>query len=148
MPHILLLPILWAAHAGQWIDGNVLSPFQIGTTAKTLAEEELGVFGVLSYLIFKVSRVILDAWPLFEPRWLAGRIARGVALAAALIVSAWLITCTYIGLLIPVVDLDVSYTALLLAPVCAWIVLAYVMLAERVRERRAGLEAENERDGE
>jgi hypothetical protein len=142
MPHILLLPILWAAHAGQWIDGNVLSPFQIGTTAKNLTEEELGVFGVLSYLIFKVSRVILDAWPLFEPRWLAGRIARGVALAAALIASAWLITCCYIGLLIPIVDLDVSYIGLILSPVIAWIVLGYVLLAEHVREKRAELEAQ------
>ena len=140
--HLLLLPILWAAHAGQWIDGNVLSPFLLGTTAKNIVEEEIGVFGVQAYIIFKVSRVIVEAWPLFEPRWLAGRIARGVALCAALMVSAWLITCTYIGLLIPVVDLNVSYTGLLLAPIVAWIALGYVMLAERVRERRAELEAE------
>ena len=140
--HLLLLPILWAAHAGQWIDGNVLSPFLLGTTAKNIVEEEIGIFGVQAYIIFKVSRVIVEAWPLFEPRWLAGRIARGVALCAALMVSAWLITCTYIGLLIPVVDLNVSYTGLLLAPIVAWIALGYVMLAERVRERRAELEAE------
>ena len=148
MPHILLLPILWSAHAGQWIDSRVLSPFQLGTTAKNVLEEELGVFGVLTYTIFKVSRVILDAWPLLEPRWRAGRIARGVALAAALIVSAWLITCGYVGLLIPIVNLDVSYTSLLLAPIVAWVILGYVMLAERVREKRAELEAENERGEE
>ena len=142
MLHILLIPLVWAAHAGQWIDSRVLSPFQIGTTAKDITEEELGVFGVLTYMIFKVSRVIVESWPLLEPRWLAGRIARGIALCAALIVSAWLITCTYIGLLIPVVDLDVSYIGLLLAPIVAWIVLAYVLLAEHVREKRAELEAQ------
>ncbi|MHB1542229.1 MAG: hypothetical protein ACYCV6_18755 [Steroidobacteraceae bacterium] len=75
MPHIRLLPILWAAHAGQWIDSRVLSPFQLGTTAKDVLEEELGVFGVLTYIIFKVSRVILDAWPLFEPHWPVGSVA-------------------------------------------------------------------------
>ena len=144
MLHILLIPTVWAAHAGQWIDSRVLSPFQIGTTAKDIVEEELGVFGVLTYLIFKISRLIVESWPLLEPRWLAGRIGRGIALCAALIVSAWLITCTYIGLLIPVVDLDVSYTGLLLSPMVAWVLLGYVMLAERVREKRAELEAEVE----
>ena len=141
--HLLLLPMLWSAHAGQWIDGNVLSPFRIGTTAKNVLEEEFGVFGVLSYLVFKVSRLIVDASALLEPaRWGAGRIARGVALAAALLVSAWLMTSAYIGLLIPIVDLDVSYIGLLLAPIVAWIVLAYVLLAEHVREKRAELEAQ------
>jgi energy-converting hydrogenase Eha subunit C len=144
MLHILLIPTVWAAHAGQWIDSRVLSPFQIGTTAKDIVEEALGVFGVLTYLIFKISRLIVESWPLLEPRWLAGRIGRGIALCAALIVSAWLITCTYIGLLIPVVDLDVSYTGLLLSPMVAWVLLGYVMLAERVREKRAELEAEVE----
>jgi len=141
--HLLLVPMLWSAHAGQWIDARVLSPFQIGTTAKTVLEEESGVFGVLAYVIFKVSRLIVESWTLFEPRWLAGRIARAVALAAALILTAWLLTCLYIGLLIPLVDLDVSDAGLALAPVCAWIILAYVLLAEHVRERRAELEAES-----
>ena len=142
MLHILLIPTVWAAHAGQWIDSRVLSPFQIGTTAKDIVEEALGVFGVLTYLIFKISRLIVESWPLFEPRWLASHIARGLALCAALIVSAWLVTCFYVGLLIPIVDLDVSYIGLLLAPIVGWIVLAYVMLAEHVREKRAELEAE------
>jgi energy-converting hydrogenase Eha subunit C len=140
--HLLLAPMLWSAHAGRWIDSRVLSPFQLGTTAKDLVEEELGVFGVLGFLVFKVSRLLVESWRLSAPRWLAGRIARGVALASALIGSAWLLTCAYIGLLIPIVGLDVSYTGLLLAPVCAWIVLGYVLLAEHVRARRAELEAE------
>lgn len=142
MSHILLLPLIWASHAGQWIQRHVLAPFQLGETAKNVTEDEIGVYGVLAYAVYKISRLVVDAWSIYHPAWLVGRIARGIALCAALIVSAWLITCTYIGLLIPVVDLDVSYTALLLAPVCAWIVLAYVMLAERVRERRAELEAQ------
>ena len=146
MMRLLLLPLIASMHAGTWIDGRVLSPFLLGTTAKTIVEEEIGIFGVQAYIIFKVSRVIVEAWPLFEPRWLAGRIARGVALAGALIASAWLITCTYIGLLIPVVDLDVSYIGLLLAPIVAWIVLAYVLLAEHVRERRAALDAQETED--
>ncbi|MHB1829691.1 MAG: hypothetical protein ACYCV6_18760 [Steroidobacteraceae bacterium] len=54
--------------------------------------------------------------------------------------SAWLITCSYVGLLIPLVTLDVSYTSLLIAPIVAWIVLGYVLLAEHVREKRAELE--------
>ena len=148
MMRLLLLPLIASMHAGTWIDGRVLSPFLLGTTAKNIVEEEIGIFGVQAYIIFKVSRVIVEAWPLFEPRWLAGRIARGVALAAALIVSAWLVTCIYIGLLIPLVDLNVSYTGLALAPVLAWVILAYTMLAEHVRARRAELEAENEREGE
>ena len=144
MLRMLLLPLLASMHVGDWIYGHVLSPFQLGTTAKNITEEEIGVFGVLSYIVYKFSRLIVDAFPLFEPRWLAGRLARGIVLAAALIVSAWLITCMYIGLLIPIVDLDVSTTGLMLAPVVAWIVLGYVLLAERVRERRAELEAESE----
>ena len=144
MLHLLLLPMTWAAHAGGWINDHVLTPFQLGTTAKGVVEEEIGCFGVLSYLIFKVSRLIIEAWPLLNSRWLAGRIARGVGLGAALLASAWLITCSYIGLLIPILLLNVSYTGLLLAPAAAWIALGYVMLAERVRERRAELEAQSE----
>ncbi len=142
--HILLLPLIWAAHAGGWIDANVLTPFVIGTTAKQVTEEEIGCYGVLAYLIYKTSRLLCEAWPLLEPRWLPGRIARGVGLVSALLASAWLITCSYIGLLIPILLLNVSYTGLLLAPAAAWIALAYVMLAERVRERRAELEAQAE----
>ena len=144
MMHLLLLPLIWSARAGQWINGTVLSPFVIGTTAKQIAEEEIGCYGVLSYLIFKVSRLIFEAWPLFNPRWLAGRIARAVGLGAALLASAWLLTCGYVGLLIPILDLNVSYGGLLLAPAVAWIALGYVMLAERVRARRAELEAQSE----
>lgn len=144
--HILLLPLLEAERAGGWIYGHVLSPFQLGTTAKQITEEEIGVFGVLSYAIYKVSRLAVEAWPLLEPRWLAGRIARGIALAAALVVSAWLLTCCYIGLLIPILDLQVSYMGLALSPIVAWVVLRYVILAERVRARRADLEAETGED--
>jgi len=104
----------------------------------------LGVFGVLTYLIFKVSDLILNAWPLFEPRWLAGRVVRGIALCAALGVSAWLITCFYLGLLIEILDVEVSYLSVLLAPIVAWLVLAYVQLAHHVREKRAELEAQSE----
>ena len=144
MMHLLLLPLIWAAHAGGWIDANVLTPFVIGTTAKQVTEEEIGCFGVLSYLIYKTSRLLCEAWPLLEPRWLAGRIVRGVGLAAALMLSAWLLTCGYVGLLIPILDLNVSYTGLVLAPVIGWIALGYTMLAERVRARRAELEAQSE----
>ena len=144
MMHILLLPLGWAARGGQWINDHVLSPFQIGTTAKQVTEEEIGCFGVLSYLIFKVSHLLIESWPLLEPRWLPGRIARGVGLVSALILSAWLLTCGYVGLLIRIRDLNVSYTGLVLAPVIGWIVLAYVLLAEHVRAQRAEQEAQSE----
>ena len=142
MLHILLTPMVLAAHAGRWIDTAVLSPFRLGTTAKNVVEEELGCFGVLAYLIYKVSRLIVASWPLLASRWFSGRIAHAIALAAALIGSAWLIVCLYIGALIPILGLQVSYTALMLAPACAWVCLVYVMLADRVRERRAELEAQ------
>lgn len=142
MLHLLMLPILLAAHAGQWIDSHVLSPFQLGETAKQVVEEEIGVFGVLAYLVYKTSRLLIEAWPLFEPAWLVRRVARAVALAAALIISAWLLTCIYIGTLIPILDLEVSCTGLLLAPCVAWVALGYVMLTERVRTRRAELESQ------
>ena len=144
MLHLLLLPLLTAAHAGQWIDAHVLSPFTIGTTAKDVVEEQVGLYGVLVYTIYKVSHLLVDSWPLFEPRWITGRLARGVVLAAALIVSAWLISCVYIGMLIPVLALNVSYYGLLLSPVVAWACLGYVMLADRVRARRVELEAQSE----
>jgi len=144
MLHILLLPLVISMHASRWIDAHVLSPFQLGTTAKEVAEDELGVFGVLTYLIFKVSDLILNAWPLFEPRWLAGRVVRGLALCAALILTAWLITCFYLGLLIEILDVEVSYLSILLSPIVAWCVLAYVQLAHHVREKRAALEAQSE----
>ena len=142
MPHILLLPLIAAAHAGRWVEGHVFSPFRIGETAKSVMEEEIGCYGVLSYLIFKISRLLVEAWPLYQPPWMLGRIGRAVALAVALIVSAWLLTCMYVGLLIPIVDLDVSRLGLVLSPIVGWVVLAYVMVAERVRERRAELEAQ------
>ncbi len=140
--HCLLWPMIWGVHAGQWISARVLSPFQLGTTAKEIVEEELGVYGVLAYLIFKASRLLIESWPLLQSRWLVGRIARAVGLAAALVVSAWLLTGVYVGTLIPILDLNVSYTGLLLAPAVAWLCLGYVLLAERVRARRAELEAQ------
>ncbi len=142
MMHFLLIPLILSAHAGQWIDANVLTPFQLGETAKQITEEELGCYGVLAYVIYKVSRLAVEAWPLLEPRWLAGRIVRTIGLIVALLVSAWLLTCAYVGVLIPILALRVSYTGLALSPVVAWIVLGYVLLAERVRARRAELEAE------
>lgn len=142
MSHILLMPLIWAAHAGQWIRGHVLSPFQLGETAKKITEEEIGVYGVLGYAIFKISRLIIEARPLLQPRWLTARALRAVVLGSALLGSAWLLTCVYVGMLIPIVDLNVSTTGLMLAPLGAWLVLGYVMLAERVRVRRAELEAE------
>lgn len=144
MLHILLLPLAWASHAGSWIDAHVLSPFQIGETAKQVIEEEIGAYGVLAYLIFKVSRLTIEAAPLVEPRWLIGQAARSAGLVAALVVEAWLLTCLYVGTLIPVLDLEVSYGGLVLAPVVAWACLGYVMLADRVRARRAELYAQSE----
>ncbi len=144
MLHLLLLPLTAAAHGGAWIYNHVLTPFLIGTTAKNLIEEELGVFGVQAYLVYKVSRLIVESWPLLEPRWIVGRVLRALALGGALLVSAWLLTCLYIGVLIPIVDLQVSYGGLLLSPVIAWLCLGYVLLAERVRARRAELEAQSE----
>lgn len=146
MLHLLLLPLAWSERAGGLIQDHVLSPFLLMTTAKNIVEEEIGVFGVLVYMIFKVSRLIVEAWPLLEAAWLPGRLVRGLALAAALLVSAWLLTCCYIGLLIPILDLQVSYMGLLLSPIVAWLVLAYVLLAEHVRARRAELEAETGED--
>ena len=143
MMHLLLLPMAWAAHAGRWIDGTILSPFQIGTTAKEIVEEELGCYGVLAYLIYKVSRLLVEVWPLLEPRWIGGRLVRAVGLAAALLLSAWLITCLYIGGLVPILDLRVSYGGLLLAPAVAWLALGYVLLAEQVRAARAAAEAQS-----
>ncbi len=143
MLHILLIPLVWAAHGGQWIGSHVLSPFEIGTTAKQVTEEEIGTYGVLAYLIFKTSRLLVESAPLFSPRWLGGRLLHATGLAAALVVNAWLLTCLYVGALIPILDLRVSYGGLLLAPALAWLALGYVLLAERVRARRAALEAQS-----
>ena len=143
MIHILLVPLIWSAHAGRWIGSHVLSPFQIGTTAKDVTEEEIGCYGVLAYLIFKVSRLVVESAPLFEPRWIGGRLVRALGLVAALLASAWLLTCGYVGTLIPILDLRVSYGGLLLSPAVAWLALGYVLLAERVRARRAELEVQS-----
>ncbi len=140
--HLLLLPLVWSARMGQWINSTVLSPFTLGTTAKEIVEEELGVYGVLSYLIYKISRLTVEAWPLLHAQWIGGRLLRALGLCAALVVSAWLLTCSYVGLLIPVLALNVSWSGLVLSPVIAWVALAYVLLAEHVRSRRAELEAE------
>lgn len=146
MMHILLLPLVAAAHIGDWIDANVLTPFLLGTTAKNIAEEEIGCYGVLAYLIYKISRLLVESWPLLEPLWLVGKLARALARAAALLVSAWLITCCYVGVLIPILDLQLSYGGLVLAPCVAWLALGYTLLAERVRARRAELEAQEGED--
>ena len=143
MIHILLVPLIWSAHAGQWIGSHVLSPFQIGTTAKDVTVEEIGCYGVLAYLIFKTSRLIIESAPLLEVRWIGGRLLRALGLAAALLASAWLLVCGYVGALIPILDLRVSYAGLLLAPAVAWLALGYVLLAERVRAARAELEAQS-----
>ena len=142
MHTILLWPLLLASHAGQWIGGHVLSPFRLGETAKQVVEEQCGVYGVLAYLTYKVSRLLVESWPLLKSPWLVGRAARAVGVAVALIVSAWLLTCIYIGTLIPILDLEVSCTGLLLAACVAWVALGYVMLTERVRTRRAELESQ------
>lgn len=144
MMHILLLPLIWASHAGGWVNDHVLSPFQLGNTAKEVVEEEFGCYGVLAYLIFKTSRLLVEAWPLFQSRWIGGRIARSAVLLVALLLSAWLLTCMYVGMLIPILALNVSWRGLLLSPVIAWVALAYVLLAERVHARRAELEAQPE----
>jgi hypothetical protein len=119
----------------------VLSPFEIGTTAKQVTEDELGAYGVLAYLIFKTSRLIIESASLLEVRWVGGRLVRALGLVAGLLASAWLLTCGYVGALIPILDLRVSYAGLLLAPAVAWLALGYVLLAERVRAARAELEA-------
>jgi hypothetical protein len=142
MLHLLLFPLAWATHAGQWINDRVLSPFQIGTTAKNVTEEELGCYGVLAYLVYKVSRLTFDAAVLLEARWLSSAL-RAAALLAALVVEAWLLTCLYVGTLIPILDLRVSYGGLLLSPIVAWLALAYSLAAERVRRRRAELDAQD-----
>lgn len=146
MLHLLLLPLIAAAHIGDWINAHILTPFLLGTTAKNITEEEIGVYGVQAYLIYKFSRLIVESWPLLEPRWIVGRVLRALALGGALLMSAWLLTCCYIGLLIPIVDLRVSYGGLLLSPAAAWLVLGYVLLAERVRAKRAALEAQEGED--
>ena len=140
--HLVLLPMALAAHVGHWIDTHVLHPFLIGTTAKQIVEEELGCYGVLAFLIFKTARLLVESWPLLQPQWLAGRIVRAIALGAALLGSAWLITGIYLGLLVPILDLQCSYGGLVLAPVVAWVALGYVLLADRVHEQRAELEAQ------
>ena len=144
MLHLLLFPLAWAAHGGQWINDHILSPFQIGTTAKNVTEEEVGCYGVLAYLIFKVSRLTIDSWPLLEPRWRALRALRGGGLLALLVIEAWLLVCSYVGALIPILDLQVSCGGLLLSPAIAWVALGYTMAAERVRAKRAELEAAQE----
>jgi hypothetical protein len=145
MLHLLLLPLAWAAHGGQWINDHILSPFQIGTTAKNVTEEQIGCYGVLAYLIYKTSRLTFDAFVLLEARWLSSAL-RAAALLAALVIEAWLLVCAYVGTLIPILDLQVSYGGLLLSPVVAWLALAYTLAAERVRSRRAELEAQETED--
>lgn len=142
MLHILFLPLAWSSRVGEWINAQVLSPFLIGTTAKQIVEEEIGCYGVLAYLIYKAARLTIDSWPLVESRWSALRALRGGGLLVLLVIEAWLLACLYVGMLIPILGLQVSYGGLLLSPAVAWVALGYVILAERVRARRAELEAQ------
>lgn len=148
--HTLFLLYTLFAHVGNWLNNDVLGSFAIGTTAKQVFEEEIGVFGVLAYIIYKSSRSVVDGLYVHRPAWLLYNYAlRTAVLCAALVVLAYLISMAYLGVLRPFVGLQVSITSLVIAPICAWIALGYHYCQEyldkgRERKEAAAAAAEQE----
>ena len=136
LAHVLFWPLFLFERLGVWLDDAVLSPWQMGTTAWEILEQQLVLYGVLSYLVYKCSRLVLDAYPLYTPAWAVSRAARAAVLLGALIVTAWIVTCAYVGTLLPLLQLQVSYGGLLAAPAVAWVAMLYAAAAAKVRERR------------
>lgn len=123
--HALLAPLLWFAHLGHWIHSNLLSPFSIGTTAKNIFEEEVGVYGVQAFIVYKLCRLLIDPFPLMQPRWLVGRLLRSIALCGAVLVLTYIVTSGYVGVLIDPLQLEVSYGGMLTGALVAWVALGY-----------------------
>lgn len=139
--HALLIPFILFSHVGTWLDNTVFSPFEIGTTAKQILEEQLGVYGVLSYLIYKVLRLGFDYFPLFRPGWLIGNALRATVLYAAAFVASYLVTAIYVGTLIAPLQLIVSIGGMIAASVLAWLALGYHYTREAVERAREAAEA-------
>jgi len=146
--HILLWPLFLCQYIGEFLGNHVFAPWREGTTAKDILEQQIGVYGVLAYLIYKCSRLLIEAFPLVKKDWLIGRAMRRAVLAAALVLVGWLCVCVYCGVLIPLLDLRLSYGGLIAAPIFAWVILSYVLLAERVRAARALEDAAGDRKPE
>jgi hypothetical protein len=141
---ILSLPLA-ACHAiGEWLNNVVFTPFQIGMTAKQVLEEQLGVYGVLAFLVYKLMRLCIDAYPLFRPDWLRGDLHRALALCGLALVVSYLVSSIYIGLVGPVLQLEVGVGGLIAASVIAWISLCYHYIKEKVDAAREAKEASKE----
>lgn len=140
----LEFPMYLFSLVGNWLSNVVFTPFALGTTAKQVMEEQLGVYGVLAYLVYKLVRLGVDAFPLFRPDWLRGDLRRVVALIGLVLVSSYVVTSAYIGLIAPELELTVSIGGLITASLIAWIALAYHYIREKVDEAREAKEAAEE----
>ncbi|HZT04546.1 MAG TPA: hypothetical protein VFA39_20020 [Steroidobacteraceae bacterium] len=141
---ILTLPIAAFLAVGNWVNNYVLGTFSIGMTAKQILEEQLGVYGVLAFLIYKLMRLLIDAYPLFRPNWLQGDLPRISALIGLCLVVSYLVTCAYLGLVMPLLQLEVGAGGLLAASLIAWVALGYHYIKEKVDDAREAKEAAEE----
>lgn len=143
---ILYLPLRWCYALGGWISNTVFAPFSIGMTAKQVLEEQLGVYGVLAFLVYKLLRLLIDGYPLFRPEWLCGDLRRISALAGLCLAVSYLVTCIYLGIVIPLLQLEVGAGGLLAASIIAWFSLGYHYAKEKIDEKREAREAAEEQE--
>lgn len=141
---ILALPLAVCYSIGNWMNTTVFSPFSIGITAKQVLEEQLGVYGVLAFLIYKLMRLLIDAYPLFRPDWLRGDVRRALAVCGLAVLVSYLVSSIYIGIIMPVLQLDVGIGGLVAASVIAWVSLVYHYIKEKVDEAREAKDAAEE----
>lgn len=141
---ILTLPIAGFLAVGNWISNDVLGTFFIGMTAKQLLEEQLGVYGVLAFLIYKLMRLLIDGFPLFRPDWLQGDLPRASALIGIAVLVSYLVTCAYLGIVMPLLQLQVGIGGLLAASLIAWVAVGYHYAKEKIDEAREAKEAAEE----
>lgn len=141
---ILSLPLAACYAIGEWLNSVVFTPFQIGMTAKQVLEEQLGVYGVLAFLLYKLMRLCIDAYPLFRPDWLRGDLRRALALCGLALVVSYLVSSAYVGLIGPELQLGVGVGGLVTASIVAWVSLAYHYIKEKVDAAREAKEAAEE----
>lgn len=145
--HILttILQPLYALgyHLAWWIDNQVIGSFALGTTAKEIAEQEVGALGVGAYIVYKLGRLSLDLWATFRPDWTPARAAHAALAFASSIAGTVVIVLLYLGALGELLQAQVTVGAALVSVVVGWIAVGYRRLADLAQSR---IEAQTERE--
>ena len=145
--HYFLRLYIPFAHLGGWLQSDVLGGFSLGITAKQVLEEELGVFGVLAYILYKVGRLVVDGLYVSRPAWFpSSHLARAGVLCGALLITAYVLSMLYLGILGPLLQLQVSISSLVVAPILGYIALGYHYLRESLEKLRELREAAAEQE--